>query len=221
MLRFFPDFEKPGPGVDENAPPKTGLARYGEILVQKFWHLLKLNFLFCVSALPLLTLGPALYAMTRCTMHMVRGRPIELGLEYRDAFREGLHTAFLPGVLQLALQGWLLVLALSSGNPLVQALALGGQLLLGMFLCYFWPMAATVDLPMAACARNALLLCLARPQHAVPAALVCTVILGVHILFFPLSLPAILFLPFGLSSVTACFAAWSDIRRLVVQEPEK
>lgn len=206
----------PSPAPDGRAP---GPPRFGALLVQKFWHLLKLNFLFCVSALPLVTLGPALYALTRCAMNMVRGRPGDLWLDYRAAFREGLRPAFLPGVLQLAAQGWLLVPALRGTLP-VQALALGGELLLGLFLCYFWPMAATVDIPVAAAARNALLLSLARPQRAVPAALACAALLGVHAFFWPLSLPAVLFLPFGLSSLTVCALVWPDLARLVIRTPE-
>lgn len=220
-MRLFPDFEKPGPGVDVNAPPKTGLVRYGELLIQHFWSLMKLNFLFCLSALPLVTLGPAAYAMTMCTMNMVRDQSMDLWMEYKGAFREGLRTAFLPGIFQLGIQGWLVILAMTGSTPLSQAMTLGGQLLLSAFLCYFWPVVVTMDIPVTSAARNALLLSLVRPQHTVPAVLVCAAILGVHVFFFPLTLPAFLFLPFGLSSLTACFAAWADIRSLVGQAPKK
>lgn len=51
---FGGGYEKAGSGIAKNAPKKKGIARYLEILGQKFWKLLELNFLYFLAFLPLI-----------------------------------------------------------------------------------------------------------------------------------------------------------------------
>ncbi|HEX2947292.1 MAG TPA: YesL family protein [Clostridia bacterium] len=59
MAGFFGlfDYNKPGPGVPENAPPKSPFIVFFEILQRKFWNLIKINFLFVIFDLPAILLG--------------------------------------------------------------------------------------------------------------------------------------------------------------------
>ena len=49
---FNRDFNKPGPGVNKDEPRKKGAARFFELLTRDFGDLIKLNLLFCVCAIP-------------------------------------------------------------------------------------------------------------------------------------------------------------------------
>ena len=60
---FNKDYATPGPGVDPDAPEKTGAARLGEILSLECVSLLKLNLLFLLSCVPVVTVPPAIFAM--------------------------------------------------------------------------------------------------------------------------------------------------------------
>jgi|GEM_PF-64545 len=51
------DYNKPGPGVPDNAPPKSPFIVFFEILQRKFWNFIKINFLFLVFDLPAILLG--------------------------------------------------------------------------------------------------------------------------------------------------------------------
>ncbi len=51
------DYNKPGPGVPENAPPKSPFIVFFEILQRKFWNFIKINFMFLVFDLPAILLG--------------------------------------------------------------------------------------------------------------------------------------------------------------------
>lgn len=53
---FF-DYSKPGPGVPENAPPKSPFIVFFEILQRKFWNLVKVNLMFVIFNIPALLLG--------------------------------------------------------------------------------------------------------------------------------------------------------------------
>ena len=53
---LFPDYTKAGPGVDRNAPKKTGSALFIDIFCREFTTLLKLNLIFLVSCIPIVTI---------------------------------------------------------------------------------------------------------------------------------------------------------------------
>ncbi len=59
MAGFFGlfDYNKPGPGVPDNAPPKSPFIVFFEILQRKFWNFIKINFMFLVFDLPAILLG--------------------------------------------------------------------------------------------------------------------------------------------------------------------
>ena len=59
MAGFFGlfDYNKPGPGVDKDAPPKSPFTVFFEILQRKFWNLIKVNIMFQIFNLPALILG--------------------------------------------------------------------------------------------------------------------------------------------------------------------
>lgn len=59
MAGFFGlfDYNKPGPGVPKDAPPKSPFIVFFEILQRKFWNLVKINMMFLIFNLPALILG--------------------------------------------------------------------------------------------------------------------------------------------------------------------
>ncbi len=220
MVWLRPGWLREGPGIDKDAPPKTGLALFFEIFEREFWQILKLNLLFVVCAAPLVTFGPARAALSRCTVNMVRDIPNDVFSDFRRARKQDFRRNAAVGLAELFGIGLLLAAA---SLPAVQesaALSAGlfaAALLAALPLGYLWPLLAAVDLPVRAAVRNALGLAFACPQHSLPALGVC-VLLGVLCFgLFPLSLPLMLFVPFGVGSFTTSFAAWSDIRRLVLQ----
>lgn len=48
---FF-DYNKPGPGIPEDAPPKAPIFVFLDIVGRKFWNLMKLNMLFFIFNIP-------------------------------------------------------------------------------------------------------------------------------------------------------------------------
>jgi uncharacterized membrane protein YesL len=50
----FINYNKPGPGVPKNAPPKPGIIVFFEVYSRKFWNLVKLNMLFSLFNIPAL-----------------------------------------------------------------------------------------------------------------------------------------------------------------------
>lgn len=49
---FSRSFDKPGPGVDPNAPQKRSFFRFFDIFFRKFWHFIKANLLYLLTLIP-------------------------------------------------------------------------------------------------------------------------------------------------------------------------
>lgn len=54
MGLFSANYNKPGPGVDKDAPPKPRFFIFFEVLKRKFWHLLRVNMMFVLFNIPAL-----------------------------------------------------------------------------------------------------------------------------------------------------------------------
>lgn len=218
---YRPYYLREGPGIEKDAPPKKGMALFFEILVREFWQLLKLNLLFALCALPLISFGAARAALSRCTVRMVRDVPNDVWDDFRHSLRQDLARNTAVGLAEVFVVG---VLAALLRQPAVsQSVLLFGVVLMAVFFAvlifgYLWPMLTAVELPLAAAIKNAVILPFACLHHSLPAAAVCILLLAVSFWTFPISLPLVLFVPFGIGSFVMSFAAWSDIRRLVIRQ---
>lgn len=106
---FRPSYLKEGPGIAKDAPEKTGAAWVGETLVREFWQLVKLNVLFLLCCLPVVTFGAARAAMARCTVNMARDVPNDVWTDFLAALRQDTVRNLLCGLAELALL-WMLSL---------------------------------------------------------------------------------------------------------------
>ena len=85
---FRKDYAAPGPGIDPNAPEKTGFARFLEILQIECATLVKLNLLFLATCLPVATIPPAIFAMHMVVRKMVLDQPVDCFHDYCTAFKK-------------------------------------------------------------------------------------------------------------------------------------
>ncbi len=134
---------------------KKGIARFFEIIARDFGDLLKLNFFFIVSCIPIITIGPAITALSAVIVKRIRNKPCYVFHEYKNAFIENFKRSFPAGILVSLLtvlasfaawyygnmytaNGNLAFLALASVTLLMLVLLLCGS-------CYLYTMIALVD----------------------------------------------------------------------------
>ncbi len=98
---LFPNYSKAGPGIDRNAPKKHGLPLLIETLCREFTTLLKLNLIFLICCIPIVTIGPALGAMTSVTLKMVRDEPVDWFYDFKEAFKKNWKQSLVLGLLQI------------------------------------------------------------------------------------------------------------------------
>lgn len=106
---FHKDYAEPGPGVNPDAPEKTGVARLVEILQLECVTLFKLNLLFLVSCIPLATIPAAVFAMNQVIRRMILDQTVDCFYHYRLAFRacwKQAYAAFFLAALPLFCAGF-------------------------------------------------------------------------------------------------------------------
>lgn len=104
----YNDLMPPEPEAGKTAPERTGFARFLEIVSSQCGSLLKVNLLFLLGCIPIVTLPLSLYAMNCVVLQMVRDRPIKCLRDYWEAFRRNWkrgYLAFLLTVPPLGLAG--------------------------------------------------------------------------------------------------------------------
>ena len=224
MRRWY-EPKKDTPGIDKNAPKKKGFARYLETLWREFFPLLKLNLLFLVSCIPVVTSPAALTAMNRITVTMVRDRNYFMLSDYWDAFKRDFWRSLLAGVLFAAalavfgLSTWFYYMLAQASNKFFLAFA---GVSLGLLLTayggavYFFPMLAMVELPTKKLLQNSLIMVYTCFKKSIPAIVISLVILLAGVGLLPFSLLFIVLIMFSLVSMTSNFFIVRSIETVVL-----
>ena len=212
MSLFTPGWLKSGPGIPKDAPPKTGFALLVDVIGRNWWELIQLNLLVILFSLPLLTLPAALVAAARICALMLDDRPIYLGRDFLEAFRDRFIKATLLGAIAI------LVIALSLASTVILLHAARTNILLALpftigsatalfaliATSYAIVLLALRDQPLTSLLKRAMLGALAKPLPALAALAVVALLWLLHILFYPASIfmPALINFSFGMLAVT-------------------
>jgi uncharacterized membrane protein YesL len=213
---------KEGPGIAKDAPKKQGIALFAEILLREWWEMVKLNLLFVLASLPLVTIPASLAAMATVSVAFVEDRNAYLARDFLAAFRRHFAAATVVGVVlggAIALGAYAVVSYASLANKNLMfaaplAVSLGATAFLCIFACHFLVLMVMRDLSYLQLARLAALASLARPMPAIGALGVVAALWLVHILFYPISvfMPATANFSLGMFAVTfAVHRAANDV----------
>ena len=97
---FSPNFQREGAGVEKNEPSKEGLSLFFDLLISRIWDLMKLNVIFIIYCIPIVTIFSAFGALTSMTMSIVRKKPIVFMLkDFHAAFINNWKQSFVCGFL--------------------------------------------------------------------------------------------------------------------------
>lgn len=223
IFGFF-DYNKPGKGVEKNAPPKKRLALFFEIYVRKFWKLIQLNFLFLVFCLPIVTIIPAWTAMMKITTNYALERPVFLYADFFAAFRENFKKSLIAGVLFL---GVLLIQSIS-GQMYWQAIATSPFFYLPMMIvfslalvvlfsfAYLSVMIPLLDMNLKPMIQNALRLTVLGVKGNLILTGATLFLVGLVVGFFPFSFFFVLVLFFSTMAFVVSFLCYPEIEKRII-----
>lgn len=202
---------KAGAGIAKDAPPKTGLALLVDVVARNWWELVQLNLLVLLCCLPLVTMPAALVAAARICVLMLEDRPVYLGRDFFEAFRQRFWKASALGLaaaVAISLSGYAALIFLQAAKAsIVLALPLTISAVTTVFLAitaaYALVLLAMRDQPLRLLLKLALLGALARPLPALAALAFIAMLWVLHVLFYPVSIfmPVLINFSFGMLAV--------------------
>ena len=219
-------YTKEGPGVPKDGPRKKGFALFFSIYFRKFFDIMKLNLLYCLFCLPVVTIGPATAAATYVLRHYAREQHAFVWGDFWKALKEnwkqGLFVVLLCAVYFyahfLSQSGLLFV-------PLVVCAAL---LFLVTFMGnYLYLLLVTLDLKIKPLFKDAAILALVGIKQNFLILFFSALVAAPLFLLLPWTAPILLF--FGPTTVLfiQCFLADPLVQKYCVdpfhpkQEPEE
>lgn len=218
-----------GPGISKDAPKRTGLALVAETMWREGIELMKLNLLFVLACLPVVTIPAAFAALMRVTLTMAEDRNVYLVEDFWQAFRRHFVRATVLGLgiaAALTIPGYA---AFSYGGLAVTtplfavplALAVGVAFLFAIAALYAFALLVISDFSLRNILRLSLLAALARPGKPLAALGFVAGLWLLHILFYPVTLvmPAIINFAFG--TLAVAFSVLETVHHLVRAKEER
>ncbi|MFN7026670.1 MAG: DUF624 domain-containing protein [Pseudorhizobium sp.] len=217
MAWLWERWTKEGPGVPKDAPRKTGLALFWETLTREWLEIVKLNILFLLAALFIVTIPAALVAMARVSLSLVEDRNTYLLQDFTQALvRYFWRATAWGGALTLALGvgGYAITAYAASANEnLVFVVPLTIALLASLFIlvmaCHLVMLMVMRDLAPLALLRLAALASILRPLPALASLLFVATLWIAHILLYPVSV----FMPAAFNFSLGMFAVAFGVHR--------
>lgn len=225
-MRLWQFSTKAGAGIARDAAPKTGFALLLDVIARNWWELIQLNLLVILSSLPLVTLPAAIVAATRICVLVLEDRPVYLGRDFLDAFRQRFWKATALGAIAtdaIGLSGyaaWIFLQAARSNLFLALPLTVSAStaVFVALVSAYAFTLLARRDLPITQLLQLALLGALAKPLPALAALGFVALLWLLHVVFYPASIfmPAVVNFSFGTLAVT--FGVHEATARLLARE---
>lgn len=161
-------YTKEGPGVSKHEVKKRGAALFFSIYFRKFFDIMKLNLIYCLFCIPVITIGPATAAATYILRNYVREQHAFLWGDFWKEFKQNFKQSMAVGLLMLFSYGVLFFAVYFYSHFLSQSAMLfiplvvcAAVLLIISFMGnYLYLLIVTLELRMKPLLKNALILAL-------------------------------------------------------------
>lgn len=199
-----------------------------DMLWREFFELLKLNLLFVLSCVPIITIPAALTAMHRITSVMVRDENHFLWPDYWKAFRRDFWKslgggAAIAAVMALFVLSTVFYYNLMQVNKVFVLLAGFAACVVLLTLCvsfYFFPMLAMVDLPLGALLKNSMALVFGNIGKTILALLLFVLLIGLGVGLLPYSFIFAALIMFSFVASITTYLTYPAIEARVMRREE-
>ena len=218
MGLFNRNYNKPGPGISKDEPPKKGVKRFFQLLSEDGSDLLKLNLIFCICIIPsalvfllwlfgflgalafalsfvlALPVGGAMTACHYCIAKMLREEPGYVWHDFKRKFKENFKQSLMPGLMYIAFiyaqiyQFYLISLELIAVDAFLLITVMLVPLIFGMITPYIFLQIAHINLKITQIFTNSVLMFLKNLPRSLMGALTGGIVYIAFMLFFPASI---------------------------------
>jgi uncharacterized membrane protein YesL len=210
---------KGGKGVTA-PPPAKGIKRFLFLSYTHFWRLIRLNLLFILFCLPVVTIPPSITAMNKVLITLAREGNVFFFKDFIDEFKSSFlksWIAFIPWLIVIAISvmGYLSIHDVYS-NALLIILWVTVCSILYCYSTYCFSMIALIDLPLGKIMKNAAIMTLTEIRRNVFMILTIPIFIisAIYCLF---SIPLVLFFEFSFVGLINVMIANEAIEKRVIQ----
>ena len=229
MSIFKVDYEKEGAGVSKYENDKPEFIRFFYVIGHRFWQIVVLNILYIFACLPIITIGPATAGLTYVLRNYSQEQHADLFSDFLDKGKEHFKKGLLTSLLTVAVGAiaWVAFNFYTSTemNSTMRVIALIVILYVVYMLfavnLYIYPMMVSFDLPFKKILRNSWILATYKPLRNIAMMAFNILIFGLCLYFFPVSLPAILFLAFSICNLFNNFMIYPLLVKYVATPKEE
>lgn len=224
-MGLFKRYDQPGMGIPKAPYEKKGFFKFMEIYGRRMWKLMGLNLMFLLAMLPVVTIGPAIAAMTKVCRNWSQERNAFMWSDFWDAYKSNFKQSFVMGLIDLVFIAGFTV-AIPAYNewaktttamyiPLV--LCLSCCIVFFMMHFYIYLMIVSTNLTLGKIVKNSFFLVSLGVKKSLWTLLVWIVVVFLMVGFLPISLFFILFWPFSFICFVGAFNCYPVIRKYVIQ----
>lgn len=210
---------KGGRGVTA-PPPSKGIKRFFFLWYTHFWRLMGLNLLFILFCLPVVTIPPAITALSKVLLNLVREGNTFYIADFFDEFKSSFWkswAAFIPLLICMGLGviGFVSIDDVYANAPIIVMYVM----VCSIVYCqsaYCFCMIALIDLPLVTIIKNSVIMVLVEMKRnvfmimTIPVVIVCAI-------FYIYSIPLTLLLLFSFIGMVNVMVANQAIEERVIQ----
>lgn len=211
-----------GSGVEKNPTSKKPFRRFWELFFDKFWTFFKMNLVYFLFCLPVVTFGPATAALTAMMRNVYLERPQFIFSDFKDLFKENFKKSFAIGVADILMielgvflfRFWDVLIG--EGHTVLQMVLIVIDVLFLLMNFYIYPQIAAMDLPMSAILKNSVILIFVNIGGEL-IALAVFIGYAALLISFPIFVaPLMPFIPLAMLAFIAVYCCYPAIQRVLI-----
>lgn len=226
--------QRPGKGVRKDGPQLRRPFQFFALLFDNIWNFMKINLLFIITCIPVITIGPSICALTYFSKCVTTETHMFLFSDYFEYFKKNFFKGILTSVINVVPLISFIAIIMNVGTIPHFSMLILPVLLVNLIVIimsfYVYPMLITYDLPLWAIYKNAFIFTMIKLPVNIFALVVFLLIIvaacAIHIILGNLLMPLI---GYGLSIVVsvifagcllmsllnylATFTVWPTIKR--------
>jgi len=218
------NYTKEGPGVSKDAPQKKRFFYFFELYFRKFWKLCLLNLIYLMACIPVVTIGPATAGATYVLRNFAREEHAYVWYHFWKAFKSNFKQSFIMGIINLivyGLSGWVIlfyVMNIGTNDYFIVLLAIAiiFVIVYSVFNYYTYLLMVTVNLSFKAIIKNSYIFTVLGIKYNFCVFLFSTIIVALEALFFPLTLPVVLFIGVSTPMFISVFGVYPVVKKYCI-----
>lgn len=222
-MGLFYNSETAGSGVSKNQTKKP-FFRFWELFFNKFGTFFRINLVYFLFCIPIVTIGPATAAMTAMMRNIYLEKPQFIFHDFRILFKKNFKQSVFIGILDaLAIAGSFLLISYfpqisddDTSMKIAFGLSMAAEVIFLMMNFYIYPQIAVLDLRLSQIVKNSIILVCANPVGEL-IALAFFVGYGTLVISFPLVMLCLSpFLPLAWLSFISFFCCYPAVRKYLI-----